>query len=135
MVKQKVNNSQINSQYFYSEVGNETAAGKKSFPNAVTNGFTLTNSNTRIVCNVAGTYFISIRQLISTNANQIYYSIRKNGEDVGYAYPKPSVATQDVLTSATVSLAVNDYIEVNMSNSISSAWMSAHSNVTMIRIA
>lgn len=136
MARQKANQSQINSNYFYAEIGTEVATGNKSFPNSVMNGFTLINTNTRIRCDVPGTYFISARQLMSTNANQIYFKIMKNTSiEIGFAYPKPNVGTQDVLTSGTCVLAANDYIEIYISNTITAAWAGGHSNITITRIA
>lgn len=120
--------------YAYAEIGTEIAAGLKSFPNSAMNGFTLQNTNTRFRCDVAGLYYITARQLISTNANQIYFKILKNGAETGYAYPKPNIGTQDVLTNATLPLAVNDYIEVQQTLSITACWAGGHSHISIMRI-
>ncbi len=135
MAKNKMTFSQLNNQIFTGQVGTEVAAGLKSFVPALNNGFTMLNSNTRIRFDVAGTYFIFARQLISTNANTIYYQILKNGSVVAYDYRNLNVGTTDVNVSYSDTFAAGDYIEMGLSLSIAACWAGPHSHISIIRVA
>ena len=135
MAKNKMTMSQLNNQIFTGQIGAETAAGLHTFSAAINNGFTLQNGNTRIRVDVAGTYFIFARQLISTNTNTIYYQILKNGSVVAYDYRTASIGTMDVNVSYTDTFAVNDYIELGQSLSIAACWAGPHSHISIIRVA
>lgn len=134
MPKTKIKNSQIDNDtpYVSAKVGAETTSGNKSFNTVSSSGFTI--ASTRLTAQIAGRYFISVDQLISTSASALYYAINKNGSTVSYAYRNGSVTTTDVHTACIVDLAVGDYIEINQSTAIASAWSGTHSNFEMFKI-
>lgn len=134
MARQQINSNQQKKPFVTSQIGTQTS-GAKEFPGFTGYGFSCNSPYTTIVCNMSGVYTIMARQLLSTNANQIYFRITVNGSEVVTSYPPPNTGTRDTLTWCTVSLNAGDSIQVVQSNSVSTAWAGSHSSFTITRIA
>lgn len=134
MPKTRIKNSQIENDtpYVSAKIGSETASGNKSFNTVSSSGFTIASN--RLTAQIAGRYFISVDQLISTSGSALYYAINKNGVTISYAYRNGSVTTTDVHTACIVDLVAGDYIEINQSAAITSSWSGTHSNFEIFKI-
>jgi hypothetical protein len=75
-----------------------------------------TGQNQRFIAPVAGYYHFNV-QMLSNSGTQLFYRIRKNGTDVPGTYVETYSASafQTANSTATISLAANDFVEVFVS--------------------
>jgi hypothetical protein len=75
-----------------------------------------TGQNQRFIAPVAGYYHFNV-MMLSNSGTQLFYRIRKNGTDVPGTYVETYTAGsfQTATSTATISLAANDYVEVFVS--------------------
>lgn len=120
----------------YGYIAGATAIGTKTLTLTTTTGLSMQDTNTTVRADVAGTYFVDARQLIQNGGNALYWSIRKNGSDVSYAYMN-ATAFYDAQTSWMGPLAVGDKISINYSTAVTNSWGGgggAHSIFSMFRV-
>ena len=91
------------------------------------------SGNNRLTAQVAGKYYVSAQQLISSSGG-VYFNIFKNGTTIVYAY-SDNDSTYDVTVATLVDLQVNDYIELYYNNTVSSSWGSIHSAYTVFKVS
>ena len=71
-------------------------------------------STGRFTAPIAGTYFFMVTML-SSSGERLFFRMRKNGSDIAGTFVETLAVTglyQSVSTSATITLAVNDYVSV-----------------------
>lgn len=96
-------------------------------------GFSKSNNN-RLTVPAAGKYYVAAQQLVNTTGTGCYFQIQKNGTTVNYAYSN-SDDTYDVVVSAVIDCAANDYIEIYYSGSITYGWSDAHSRYNVFKVS
>ena len=102
-----------------------TGSGTRGITVGFNNGFVISSPN--ITVPTTGAYFVSYKQLVSTNSNQNYFSIQKNGATVKFAY---SLGNQynDLGLALIVECEESDYISFHYANSSTNTWQGGHSN-------
>lgn len=100
-------------------------SGDKGITVGFNRGFTISSPN--ITVPLDGQYFVSWSQLVSTNANAIYYSVKRNGTGLKFAY---SLGNQynDLGLALIVECSANDYISFNFNTTTNYSWSGGHSN-------
>ena len=86
-----------------------------------------TGQNQRFIAPVAGYYHFNV-MMLSNSSTQLFYRIRKNGTDVPGTYVETYSASnyQTATSTATISLAANDFVEVFVSTN--AAYGSVYAN-------
>ena len=112
--------------YIGGTIGDGGGSGDKAIGTPLFNrGFTVTSD--AIVVPLTGQYFVSWSQLVSTNGNSQYYSVKRNGVGLKFAY---SLGNQynDLGLALILECSANDYIAFNFSTTSTYSWQGAHSN-------
>ena len=106
-------------------INNGTGSGDRGITVDFNNGFVIASPN--ITVPTTGKYFVSYKQLVSSSGTAPYFSIRKNGSTVKYAY---SLGNQynDLGLALIVECEESDYINFHYSTSLTNTWQGAHSN-------
>jgi len=114
----------------YGTIGAGTGAGVKTLTLTVS-GMTLV-STTRLRVDTAGIYLVHAQQLIQSGGG-LYWGIYKNGAWVAHYYNGDGLFADRIVTIMTY-FAVNDYVEVYQSASVSNAWSGTHSSFAMHKV-
>jgi hypothetical protein len=114
----------------YGTIGTENGIGVKTLTLTVS-GMTLV-STTRLRVDVAGQYLVHAQQLVQGSGG-LYWGIRKNGVDVAYAY-NGNGFFDDRTVTYMADFAVDDYVEVYQSASVTNSWAGPHSSFAMYQV-
>lgn len=121
---------------YYGSINGYTSTTSNFFPvtsDTFNVGFSKSGNN-RLTAQVAGKYYVAAQQLINNTGNVLYLNIMKNGTTIAHAYANGD-DTYDMNVSALVSLAVNDYIEIYYSYTLTYAWGGGHSSYSVFKVS
>ena len=114
--------------------GNSTAASNfvLTIANTVANrGFTVTGGN-RVVFPHAGVYLVHAQQL-ATTTGATYFSLRKNGVVLQYAWLTTGMQ-QDMQVTGLVTAAAGDYIDIYYQGGPVATFASTHNGLSVIQV-
>ena len=100
----------------------------------VNNNVTIDIPTARITVSRAGVYLVHIQQLVSTASTSVYLYTRKNGVTMAQAYSDGD-NSYDLVSSISVYLAANDYIDFFYSGTTTYAWGNTHSYFYLQRVS
>lgn len=100
----------------------------------VNNNVTIDVPTARITVSRAGVYLVHIQQLVSTGGTAAYLYTRKNGVTMAQAYSDGD-NSYDLVSSISIYLAANDYIDFFYSGTTTYAWGNAHSYFYLQRVS
>ena len=98
------------------------------------NNVTLDSATARITVSKAGVYLVHVQQLVSTSGTTVYLYTRKNGVTMAQSYSNND-DTYDLVSSISIYLAANDYIDFFYSGTTTYAWGDAHSYFYLQRVS
>lgn len=84
-------------------------------------GFTITGSTSRIQVPIAGKYVFYAHQLANTTGG-VYLFIRRNGVDTFNFGYSDNDSTYDIISSATINLSANDYVDFYYQGTTTYTW-------------